>query len=88
MAAGCPVINTAIPGSGVPWVCRHECEALTCRADDAAAFGAAAKRLLAEPGLRPRLVEAGRERGNEFGHRLMAQRTLTVYREVACASCT
>src|SRR5262245_28862345 len=33
MAAGCPVINTAIAGSGVPWVSRHEREALTCQVD-------------------------------------------------------
>ncbi|HJZ92931.1 MAG TPA: glycosyltransferase [Gemmataceae bacterium] len=88
MAAGCPVINTAIPGSGVPWVCRHEREALTCRANDAAEFGATAKRLLTEPGLRSRLVDGGRMRAAEFGHRRMAQRTLDVYEEVVCASCT
>jgi rhamnosyl/mannosyltransferase len=88
MAAGCPVINTAIANSGVPWVCRHDREALTVPANDAAGFGAAAKRLLTEPGLRARMADGGRARAAEFDHRLMAQRTLDVYREVACASCT
>ncbi|HVL11067.1 MAG TPA: glycosyltransferase, partial [Gemmata sp.] len=54
MASGCPVINTAIAGSGVPWVCRHEQEGLTVPVGDAAALAAAANRLLGEPGLRDR----------------------------------
>src|SRR6202012_1379106 len=32
MASGCPVINTAIPHSGVSWVWRHEESGLTIRA--------------------------------------------------------
>ena len=93
-AAGCPVVNTAIPGSGVAWVCRHESEGLTVPMNDASTFGAAAKRLLAEPGLRERLAAAGRERAAaEFDWRVMGARSLDAYRAVlaqgaACASST
>jgi glycosyltransferase involved in cell wall biosynthesis len=83
MASGCPVINTAIPHSGVPWVSRHEETGLTVAPNDPAALAAAANRLLHEPGLRRRLAEAARERAvREFDAVLMAQRSLTVYRRV------
>ncbi len=83
MASGCPVVNTAIPGSGVPWVCRHEREGLTVPTNDPAAFATAANRLLTEPGLRDRLAAAGRERASaEFDHRVMAGRSLAIYRGV------
>ena len=84
MASGCPVINTAIAGSGVPWVCRHEQEGLTVPVNDAAALAAAANRLLEEPGLRDRLARGAVERAaGEFDARAMAARSLEVYRGVA-----
>ncbi|HVL12827.1 MAG TPA: glycosyltransferase, partial [Gemmata sp.] len=74
-------INTAIAGSGVPWVCRHEQEGLTVPVGDAAALAAAANRLLGEPGLRDRLAAAGRDRAAaEFDARVMAERSLEIYR--------
>jgi rhamnosyl/mannosyltransferase len=83
MTSGCPVINTAIAGSGVAWVCRHDREGLTVPINDPAALAAAAKRLLTEPGLRERLAGAGRIRAaDEFDHRIMAARSLEVYRSV------
>ena len=83
MAAGCPVINTEIPDSGVPWVCRHDESGLTVPVNDPAALAAAARRLLAEPGLRERLTAAARRRAvDEFDHRVMAGRSLDVYRSV------
>ena len=83
MASGCPIINTAIAGSGVPWVCRHEQEGLTVPVNDPAALAAAANRLLAEPGLREKLVAGGQARAAaEFDHRVMAERSLAIYREV------
>jgi rhamnosyl/mannosyltransferase len=83
MAAGCPLINCAIPHSGVPWVCRHEQEGLTVPVDDPSAFAAAARRLLDEPNLRERLTATARERADrEFDHRVMARRSLEVYRRV------
>ncbi len=81
MAAGCPVINTAIPGSGVPWVSPDGETGLTVPVDDPTAFAAAARRLLAEPGLRDRLGAAGRARAAaEFDWRVMGGRSLEVYR--------
>jgi glycosyltransferase involved in cell wall biosynthesis len=83
MAAGCPVINAAIPHSGVPWVSRHEEEGLTVPVDDPIALADAANRLLDEPGLRDRLAAAARRRAAaEFDHRAMAERSLALYRRV------
>jgi rhamnosyl/mannosyltransferase len=86
MASGCPVINAAIPHSGVSWVSRHEQEGLTVPVDDPVALADAANRLLGEPGLRDRLAGAARERAIcEFDHRTMAERSLAIYHRVlAC----
>jgi glycosyltransferase involved in cell wall biosynthesis len=82
MASGCPVINTALPGSGVPWVSPHEQTGLTVPVNDPAAFAAAAQRLLAEPGLRERLAANARTRAcQEFDHHLMAERSIEIYRQ-------
>ena len=81
MASGCPVINSAIPASGVAWVSRHEETGLTVPVDDPAAVARAANRLLAEPGLRDRLAAGARERAcREFDHHLMGRRSLELYR--------
>jgi rhamnosyl/mannosyltransferase len=83
MASGCPVINTDIPGSGVPWVSRHEESGLTVPVGDAGALAQAAWRLLTEPGLRERLARGARKRAcREFDADTMANRTLEVYRSV------
>jgi rhamnosyl/mannosyltransferase len=85
MASGCPVINAAIPASGVCWVSRHEETGLTVPLNDPAALAHAANRLLTEPGLRERLAAGGRARAvQEFAHGLMARRCLEMYREVRC----
>ena len=55
--AGCPVINAAIPYSGVSWVSRHGESGLTVPIDDPEAFAVAANRLLNEPGLCGTLAE-------------------------------
>jgi rhamnosyl/mannosyltransferase len=95
MASGCPVVNTAISGSGVAWVCRHELEGLTAPANDPAGFAQAANRLLCEPGLRERLAAGGRQRAAaEFDWSVMGRRSLDLYesvlaeREKECAYCT
>lgn len=83
MASGCPVINTAIPHSGVPWVSPHEETGLTVPVNDPVALADAASRLLSEPGLRDRLAAAARARAiREFDHRTMAERSLAIYRRV------
>jgi rhamnosyl/mannosyltransferase len=83
MASGCPVLNAAIPHSGVPWVSRHGETGLTLPPNDAPAFAAAARRLLDEPGLRDRLAAEGRRQAAaRFDHRTMAERSLAIYRQV------
>jgi rhamnosyl/mannosyltransferase len=82
MASGCPVLNTAIEGSGVAWVSRHEESGLTVPVEDPRALSGAARRLLDEPGLRARLGTAGRARAcHEFDADVMAEGTLKAYRE-------
>jgi rhamnosyl/mannosyltransferase len=83
MASGCPVINTAVPHSGVAWVSRHEETGLTVPMNDPAALAAAANRLLRETGLRERLSAGARDRAcREFDASLMARRSMEVYRRV------
>jgi rhamnosyl/mannosyltransferase len=83
MASGCPVINTRIPHSGVPWVSLHEETGLTVPVHDPVALADAANRLLSEPGLRDRLATAAQRRASEeFDHRVMAERSLAIYRYV------
>ncbi|MFK0729844.1 MAG: glycosyltransferase [Gloeotrichia echinulata GP01] len=82
MASGCPVINTNIPGSGVPWVSRHEQEGLTVPINDPIALAKAAKRLLNEPDLLNRLVTGSRRRSEYFNHVTMAQQSFEFYEEV------
>jgi rhamnosyl/mannosyltransferase len=80
MASGCPVINTAIPNSGVPWVSRHGESGLTVPVDDPTAFAAAARMLMDEPGLRDRLAAGGRARAvAEFDRETMGRRSMTLY---------
>ncbi|MBN1209556.1 MAG: glycosyltransferase [Myxococcaceae bacterium] len=82
MASARPVINTAIPHSGVPWVSLHEETGLTVPVGDADALARAARRLLEEPGLAERLGQGARARAVAgFGHEAMAMRSLAVYAE-------
>jgi glycosyltransferase involved in cell wall biosynthesis len=83
MASGCPVINTQIPNSGVPWVSQHNQSGLTVAPDDPPAFAAAAKRLLDDPGLRDRLAQGGRARAcQHFADAAMAKGSLEVYQQI------
>lgn len=80
MASGCPVINTHIAGSGVPWVSQHEVSGLTIPTDDADALATAAKVLLNDPKLHRSLRHGARLRAeNEFGHMTMARRSVEIY---------
>ena len=82
MASGLPVLNTAIPHSGVAWVSRHEETGLTVPVGDAAALAAAARRLVEDPALAKRLGDAARQRAVvEFPHDVMAARSLSLYAE-------
>ena len=83
MASGCPVINTSIPASGVPWVSPHDVSGLTVAMNSPHELAAAALRLLQEPGLRDRLASAARLRAiREFDARAMGLRSLEIYRRV------
>ncbi|MGL4420501.1 MAG: glycosyltransferase [Gemmataceae bacterium] len=86
LACGCPILNTAIPHSGVAWVSRHEETGLTVPPQDVPAFTAAALRLLNEPGLRDRLSATARQQAIErFDHRVMAAQSLEFYKSVISA---
>jgi rhamnosyl/mannosyltransferase len=77
------VINAAIPHSGVSWVSRHEETGLTVPVNDPAAFAAAARRLLDEPGLRDRLAAGARARAiSEFQYEATARRSIALYSAV------
>jgi len=61
MAGGKPVVATDIPGSGVPWVNRHGETGLIVPPGNAAALADALAALLADPNLRARLGQGGRD---------------------------
>lgn len=87
MASGRPVINTAIPHSGVPWVSLHGETGLTVPVDDAEALARAARRLVEEPGLAERMGAGARDRAMaQFRHDVMAERSLTLYTDALRAS--
>jgi glycosyltransferase involved in cell wall biosynthesis len=79
MACGLPVVNTALP-TGVPWVARHEREALTVPPGDPDALALALQRLLQEPALARQLGAAGKIRANVlFSHEQFTQRVQNLY---------
>jgi len=83
MATGCPVINTAIPHSGVSWVSRHGETGLTAGVNAPQEFAAAARQLVDDSELRHRLGESARRRAvGRFEQSVMAARTLDLYRRV------
>jgi glycosyltransferase involved in cell wall biosynthesis len=84
MACGKPVVNTAIPRSGVPFVSRGGESGLTVPPSDAAAFAEALRTILQDRDLANRFGEAGRARvRREFSKEAMAARVLSIYRDVA-----
>lgn len=82
MASGCPVINAAIPNSGVTWVSRDGIEGFTVPMNDPWALADAANRLLREPHLRGKFAIASQARALQFDQRLMAQKSLHIYEQV------
>jgi glycosyltransferase involved in cell wall biosynthesis len=83
MASGCPVINTHIPGSGVPWVSLDNVSGLTVPINDPGALATAASRIASEPGLRNRLSTGAIERADQFFNiDDMTERTMNVYSTV------
>lgn len=83
MASGCPVVNTAIPNSGVAWVSRHGQSGLTVPVGNPTELAAAANCLAADAALRDRYARTARgEAANRFSDRPMAARMLAIYRRV------
>lgn len=83
MACGCPVINSLIPGSGVPWVSQHGKTGFSVPCDDSAAFAAAASQLVANPSLRATFSAAARQHAaTNFDHLMLARRSIEVYERV------
>lgn len=83
MASGCPVINTAIPYSGVAWVSLHELTGLTVPVGNAEALAAAAQRLIQDPGLRQSLAAAAKRRSAElFDAKQMILKSGEIYRRL------
>lgn len=81
LAAGTPVVATAIPG--VAEIARPEREALLVPADDPASLGAAIVRLLEDRALAARLAAAGKDRvASEFDLERVADRYLAVFEEL------
>jgi rhamnosyl/mannosyltransferase len=86
MACGKPVVNTAIPRSGVPFVSKGGESGLTVPPSDPAAFAHALRTLLGDRDLARRFGEAGRARvSREFSKEAMAARVLSIYRDVSGA---
>ncbi len=82
MAAGVPVINTAL-NSGVPEVSLDGVTGITVPPADAFSLAQAVNRLLDDAGIRMRMGEAGMVRARrEFAPGLMIERTMKLYEEV------
>ena len=86
MACGVPIVNTAIPRSGVTYVSRDGESGLTVPPADAPAFAVALSKILDDRPFAQRLGAAGRARvGREFSKEVMGERTLALYRNVTQA---
>lgn len=79
MRYGKPIINTALHSS-VPWVARHNKEAITVRPNDEDELALAMQKLLSSPQLRQRLGSAGYKRFQQtFSMEEFATRLTKVY---------
>ncbi len=87
MACGCPIINTMIPFSGVPWVSPDGETGLTIPPNNATALAEAANRIWTDPDLRNRFSIAGRDRAMRlFDYRTMAKDCVDIYRSIRATS--
>jgi glycosyltransferase involved in cell wall biosynthesis len=82
MACGKPVVSTDVP-SGVSWVNQHERTGLVVPAGQPGALRAALERLMADPSLRQRFGDAGRDRVDaEFTLARLRDRLRGLYEEL------
>ena len=81
MACGKPIVNTALP-TGVPWVARHEQEALTVPPGDMVALAQAIQFFLDNPDQSAAYGERGRQRSQTmFSDKLFCEQTLAVFEQ-------
>jgi rhamnosyl/mannosyltransferase len=86
MAAGLPVVCTEL-GTGTSFVNLHEETGLVVPSGDARALAAALNLLIADPGLRRRMGDAGRRRAQAmFSTDSMVEHVLRIYEEVTSGS--
>ena len=83
-AAGVPVVTTAV--GGIPYLVEHDRTGLLVPVDRPEALAAAALRVLREPGLAARLIEAGRRECRRYGWPAAERGWLQVYRQAAGAA--
>lgn len=78
MAAGVPIVASRV--GGIPEIVEHGRTGLLVRAGDGEALAGPIAQLLADPGLRRRMGDAGRRRCEQhFGLEVMVERTEAVY---------
>jgi len=83
MASGCPVINTNIANSGVPWVSIDQISGVTVPVGDANALAHAADMIASNSRLRQQFAEGARLRAaQEFDIRVMVDRLSRLYGDV------
>jgi rhamnosyl/mannosyltransferase len=88
MASGCPVINTAIPASGVSWVSRDGESGLTVTPGDPIEFAKKAKFLSESPRLIESLSEGARKRAALlFDAVAMAHKSISIYQAALIKMC-
>ncbi len=81
MATGLPIVNTSLT-TAVPWVARHNQEALTVPPNDAPALADALNKILDQPDLAKRLGSAAAARAlSEFSQDRFRARIGTIYRK-------
>ena len=85
MSTGLPVVNAELRTT-VPWVARHDQEALTVQPNDPGAFAQALNSLLDQPALAQRLGASAYARAtNEFDQEIFRARMTAVYHNVVRA---
>lgn len=83
MASGCPVINTAIPNSGVSWVSQHGVSGLTVPVGNSTELARCADLLATDHSLRDHYAAGARQRAMaEFDIRVMVSRLNMLYSNV------
>jgi len=82
MAAGLPIVNTSL-GTAVPYIARHDHEALTVTPDQPRPLADALRRILDEPALAERLGRSGQSRARaEYSQQTFVSRVRSLYSDI------